>query len=381
MKFALLGADAESLLLAEAAIAAGHSIDWRGDVALGDQGDQWEALLDRQAADGVIVGRGSVDSDLRGKQVAELVKLGRPVLATFPIVDSVLAFFEIDMARGESGAVVRHFNPLVESPTAEQVGAWVRGGHPELGAVEQIACVRRMANRSRSEVVRRFARDAELLDKGAGPLDRVGAHASGTDDAAYGALGVQLAGKTSPPIRWSVVPAPTGEGLHVTLVCERGSATVAFDAADRLADITPHGTGRLSDQFGASAAARAVAGFVEAADRAERGLEVDSTWPSALHAMELADSIEISLRRGRMIEIHSQQLTEELAFKGTMAAAGCGVLLVLIPAALVGGWIAGQFGVPIAPYWPHVLLGILALFLGLQVLPKLIYGESEKHQR
>ena len=84
-------------------------------------------------------------------------------------------------------------------------------------------------------------------------------------------------------------------------------------------------------------------------------------------------SIEISLRRGRMIDVHDQQLTEQLAFKGTMSAFGCGLLLVIVPALLVLGWIAGMVGIPVAEYWPHVLLAILALFLGLQFLPKLLY--------
>ena len=93
--------------------------------------------------------------------------------------------------------------------------------------------------------------------------------------------------------------------------------------------------------------------------------------------MELTDSIEISLRRGRMIEIHDQQLTEQLAFKGTMAALSCGVLVLLVPLLLVAGWIAGLFGIPVANYWPHVLLVLLALFLGLQLLPKLLYPPAE----
>jgi hypothetical protein len=93
--------------------------------------------------------------------------------------------------------------------------------------------------------------------------------------------------------------------------------------------------------------------------------------------MELTDSIEISLRRGRMIDVHHQQLTEHLAFKGTMAAAGCGLLFLLVPLFFFMAWIAGRLGVPIGDFAPHVLLGLLAIFLGLQFLPKLIYRQGE----
>jgi hypothetical protein len=87
--------------------------------------------------------------------------------------------------------------------------------------------------------------------------------------------------------------------------------------------------------------------------------------------MELADTIEISLRRGRVIDVHSQQLTEQLSFRGTMSAVGCGLLLAAPPLMILLGWIAGKLGAPVAQYWPHALLSALALFLGFQLLPKL----------
>src|SRR5262245_57875365 len=129
MKLALLGADADSLALAAAAIAVGHEISWQGDLAgadrsrfswltAEDRGEQWEDLHDPGRADAVIVGRGSAGQDLRARQVQELVKLGRPLLSVHPLFDSVLTYFEVDLARGESHAVVEHFNPLVESPMA-----------------------------------------------------------------------------------------------------------------------------------------------------------------------------------------------------------------------------------------------------------------------
>jgi hypothetical protein len=59
-----------------------------------------------------------------------------------------------------------------------------------------------------------------------------------------------------------------------------------------------------------------------------------------------------------------------------MAAVGCGILIVLIPLMLLVGWLAGLLDVPIAEYWPHALLLLLALFLGLQTLPKLLYHKK-----
>jgi hypothetical protein len=42
------------------------------------------------------------------------------------------------------------------------------------------------------------------------------------------------------------------------------------------------------------------------------------------------------------------------------------------------GWLAGLVGLPVAQYWPHVLLALLAAFLAVQVLSKLLLRKSNK---
>ena len=96
--------------------------------------------------------------------------------------------------------------------------------------------------------------------------------------------------------------------------------------------------------------------------------------------MELADTIEISLRRGRMIDVHHQQLTEQMAFKGTMSALGCGVLMILPPLLLLIGWLAELAGLPVASYWPHALLMVFLAFLVFQFLPQLLLPTSNDTQ-
>jgi hypothetical protein len=381
MKLALIGADAESLRLAEAARRGGHQIVWHGDVsaagdtlphwlAVDDLADNWEDLLDSEIVDAVIIGRGSAPEELRARQLQEFVRLGQPMLAVFPLFSSVLTYFEVDMARTESGAVLQHFNPLAVWPLMEQWAQWVQSGHPELGGLEQINCVRAQVDRSRESVLWHFARDVDMVDRLAGRLNRIGAHAASAGEAAsYAALSVQLLGALEVPVRWSVEPPARGEGLTLTLVFQRGRITAEFDAGDRYLESGARASRDLSLE------SHAVERFV--ADVATGDGE-RSSWPHALHAMELVDSIEISLRRGRMIDVHDQQLTEHLAFKGTMAAVSCGVLVVLVPLMLFLGWIAGQLGIPVANYWPHLLLALLALFLGMQVLPKLLYEQPPK---
>ncbi len=359
MRFALLGADAESQALADAAVATGHALVWPA-AGTPDADAGWEDLFDAEIADAIIVGAGGDSVDLRVRQMQELAKQGRPLLTVHPVVPSVISFFEVDMARTESGALVRHFNPLVESPRIAEFAAWIAAGHPELGPIEQIVATRQLGDRSPETVLWHFARDAELLAQLAGRLDRIGAHAAmGDADAAYASLSVQLLGPRQVPVRWSVEPLARGTALSLSIICGSGRVTVEFDAAGALRDDSP----------GPTPAEFAINRFVAAANSGDHGA---STWPAALDAMELADSIEISLRRGRMIDVHHRELTETLAFKGVMSALGCGVLVVLVPLMLALGWIAGILGIPMSEYWPHLLLVLLAGFLALQLLPKLM---------
>ncbi|MCA9237395.1 MAG: hypothetical protein KDA44_18100, partial [Planctomycetales bacterium] len=302
MKLALLGNDLDALALARAAAAAGHAVVWVADAPNLPEFDdclapveQWEDLFDDDLADAVIVGRGSADPQLCSRRVQELVKQGRAVLTTFPLVPSVLSYFEIDMARGESGAAVRHFNPVLGSAPLELLRTALAGTLAELGTVESVTCERALADRSRENVMWHFARDVEMLDAVVGGLDRVGAHGGagrGPDDPqAYAGLSVQLSGRDERPVRWNVVPAHGDPAMRVTLLGEQGRVTVVWDVAGRAVRATLH-TGAGDKDFPLSesdAAARAIEELAAACGPAPSAAR--STWGAALHAMELADTI------------------------------------------------------------------------------------------
>ena len=377
MRFALLGADAESLALADAAAAAGHAIAWREPAAPPRRTFRGKRCFDEATADAVIVGAAG-DADLRARQVQELVKQGRPLLAVHPVVPSVISYFEIDMARTESGAVLQHFNPLVES---ELVFATSPRGFAtairELGAVEQITATRCLADRvARARAVALRPRRASCSpDSPAGstasaPTPRRATPTRRTRRSACSSRarsqcpcvgpssrrpgGRSCASRSSANAaarRWCSTPTTAAASSS----CNRPKASPASAATG---DPPP---ARALERFAAAVAANDGAA---------------STWPAALDAMELADSIEISLRRGRMIDVHHRELTEQLAFKGVMSAVGCGVLVVLVPLVLVVGWIAGLLKMPLSDYWPHVLLAFLAAFLALQLLAQAASGEA-----
>lgn len=383
MKFALFGADAESCLLAQAAADLGHEIFWYGDVgnvdtathpwlAGADQGDQWEVLCDTKFCDFVIVGRGESPAALRMEQLIQLLKNDANVLASFPLTDSVLSYYEVDMARNETNALLYHFNPLVMCTNRlDEFASWIANGHPEIGRIEQLLCERPLTDRTRENDLWHFARDVELLDHISGPLNRLGALGSPDEATTYSGLSVQLLGKTQLPVRWSVGPVDQSVYPTLTFIGERGRVRLEFDESSIFRSLD---TAVPDEMMPATSAAMCVKRFVE---QLSEGVGERTTWPRALRAMELTDTIEISLRRGRMIDVHRQQLTEELSFRGTMSAVGCGVLMVLPPLLLFAGWLAELMGLPIADYWAHGLLALLALFLLLQFAPKLLIKKHE----
>jgi hypothetical protein len=268
--------------------------------------------------------------------------------------------------------VLYHFNPLIaRDKRLHEFAGWIQNGHPQLGRIEQLICERPLADRIREQVLWHFARDVELLDRIAGPIDRLSALGSPDETATYAGLSVQLLGKTQVPLRWSVGPTDQSTNASLTFVGQQGKVRYAFDTSGEFS-----ASDSVSDPLAVSqSTAACVQTFIAALS--DPGTP-RTTWPSALRAMELADTIEISLRRGRMIDVHRQQLTEELSFRGTMSAVGCGVLLLLPPLLIFAGWVAQLVGLQFNKnWWAYGLFALLAAFLLIQFAPKLLIKKNQ----
>lgn len=379
MKLAVLGTDSDVAALLSAAVKDGHEITWLGDVRSEDEPalraltservarlTEWETLLDHATADAVLIGRGAAGDELRIEQLKRLVADAVPLLVVHPATLSVLVYYELDMVRRGTGAIVRHYNPLAGHPKLSEVAHWVREGHESIGHVLQVALTRHVGSGSREVVLDGLARDAELLAavvgdirqvSAIGPREMPGATGIGNPPVSYASLQVQMTTPVPATVRWSVVPSAGESGkIELALIGERGTITV---------------TQSTLPPFDAPKAA-----IQQLTAAVERGAPADSsTWDKATRAMEVVDAVELSLQKDRTIEVHQQQLTEQLAFRGTMAALGCGLLLlgtvVMIVASIAGGfnWLPLR---PMIRSWHIVLLGVLAFFLLLQFVPLLV---------
>ncbi len=394
MKIAILGTDEDVVQLAGAARRDGHSLVWVGDVAPGDtaaveriapnvamRSGEWELLLDRATADAVIVGRGAAEPSLRDEQLKRLVMEGVPILTSHPVVSSVLPYYEVDMIRREIGTVARHYNPAASHPVVAQLAGVVRDGHPTIGAIQQITLERRLSDPSRNAALRNLARDAELLAAVGGAIRRVTAIGPAMDAESFASLQIQFLLASAASARWSLAPSTaSGPGLKLELVGERGSLVVRTHRVTNgepgeqwQLSINDDGDDEPLDAFDAPAQAILdLSASIESPDAMDRTRQ--STWGEATRAMEVVDAVELSLQKGKTIDVFQQQLTEQLAFRGWMAAFGCGLLLVAFAALVVVAVLGGAefaMGQRIIPFWPFVLLAVLAFFLLLQAIPLL----------
>ena len=381
LRIALLGADHATPAIARA-IAASRRFELVGvcefDEAPGSEVvaspteilgrvkrlDSWEALLDSRAVDAVVVARGP-DEDRRAEQLRKLIQTSVPVMASHPVFDSMLIYYELDMIRRETGSVVIPCLGQRHHPAIESLAAMTRGGaESPIGRVEQVLVQRLIARPTKSAVVAQFARDVDLVRHIAGDMTRLGAMAGGDGESAYGSRGVQMSGPSGVAARWSVVPSPA-EGAQITLVGSAGKATVEMRPEGEPWTVELTAGGQSSSQpceswDPAAAALAELAGAI-------RGEPAEPDWVDAARSVELAETIARSLHKGRTIELYYEDYTEEGTFKGTMTSVGCGLLLLGL--AVVGiVAIAEQIGVPHMSGWPYVLVGVMGVFLALQLL-------------
>ncbi|MBL9124498.1 MAG: hypothetical protein JNG90_12760 [Planctomycetaceae bacterium] len=384
MKFALLGADPEALELARG-VAADHrhqlvwASDWgpfRRDVErfapTARFEHAWESLLVSDDIDAVIVAS-SADVDAAADRLRKLVQSGKPLLVSHPVHPSMLIGYELDMIRQETRSPILPYAPTRWHPAVRRLAA-LFGAEPTapLGQLEQVIIERRLADRSAENVRKHFARDVGLARLLGGELTRLSAMAPTSAPSGYASLGVQLSGPANVLIRYSVLPVEREAAARVTAIGGGGKAELLMPAegdwslAWGESDVQPPES--FPDWDPAAAAldqfARLLAGEV-----------AHPTWVDACRDIELADSIQRSLDKGRTVELHYEDYTEDGTFKGTMTSLGC-ALLWLAPLVLLVGIVLGQMGLPIADYVPHMLLGVLGIFLLLQLLRLAVPSKS-----
>lgn len=325
----------------------------------------WELLLETGQIDAVIVARGE-DADLRTEQLRKLVQVEQPALVAHPVVDSMLVYYELDMIRRDTHAVLVPELADRMHPAVQALAEIVRQGEASpIGKAEHLVMERCLSTPNKQLVDRQFARDVDVIRAIAGDMTRLGAMAGAPGSPNYAALGVQMHGPAGIDARWSVVAIQAACGAKITLTGARGRVTVELDAVDApwTMETQTSGAPQRQEFEGRDSADVVLAQFAAAIDKQP----IAPDWVDACRAVELTETIARSLQKSRTIELYYEDYTEEATFKGLMASLGCGLLLLTMMLLVLVG-VLEQMRVPGLGVWRYGLVAVLAVFLGLQLL-------------
>jgi len=362
MKLALLAADAAILQVAESARSQGHQV--------------FDASDGSALADAYLVGSSADERVI--DELRHLIQAGMPALVAHPFSNSMLVYYELDMIRRETECSLVPFIPGAWHPAVDRMAELVEAGESSpIGSVEQVIFERSLGDRGKALVVEHFARDVAVLRRVRGDITRLGAMGSPDAASPYGNLGVQMVGPGATVARWSVGPIEDEPSARLTAIGTSGKAVLHMpcDTTRWRLEIRSAG-GQREESFAYSAGSEAL----ERLHQAISGHPVAPDWADAARCVELAETIERSLLKGRTIELHREDFSDVGTFKGFMTSLGCGLLiaaLLLIFLALIVQKIAEKAGwVRLAAFlgfWPYLLLAIFAVFLLLQLVLKVTH--------
>ena len=383
MRIALIGLSDETLPLVRAiAVRRELSLVWAAELSghrdetarlapRATLDEPWEGLLGGTSADLVIVSRGP-DEELRAEQLRKLIAAGVALVVEHPIHSSMLVAYELEMIRKETGSLLIPYETALCSDAFHQLRRCVWSNESSIGSLEQVIVDQRRQNRSPQRVRALFARDALLLRELCGDLTRLSAMAPSASTDPYANLGIQLSGPLGALVRWSIGPRDDLAGARLTAIGTVGRATLVMPE---------QGDWRLESRSERGDVAQVFERLAVADDELDRllqsldGGQVRPDWSDAARSIELADSIDRSLKKSRTVDLYNEDFTEQGTFKGTMTSLGCGLLLLSLGVLVVG--VAGvTVGLKWAEYWPHALVLVLVAFLVLQLL-KLVFPDRQ----
>jgi len=398
MRIALLGVDEATLAVATAAARDGHDeivIDASAARAAEAKSiarsarmiADWENALDTNSVDAVVVAANQPSGDqpdLRIEQLRRLIQTGIPTLVSHPINLSMLECYELEMIREESRSIVLPYLPARWHPVATEMHSLVEQGKSSaMGGIEQVVFERFLPQRNREGVLRQFAIDADLMQFVAGDATKMHALGSGTGTSVgpYANLTVQMTCEQELVCRWCVSPVEDQPGGRLTLVGSQGKSVLWMpeDHSPWRLEIRTLPNATVKDYVDWDPASTALAKLAAARE----GEPVDPTWAEAARTVELAETIDRSLARGRTIDLHREEFTDIGTFKGTMTSIGCGLLvagLVLVVLVAMLHLLAVQAGwvqlANLLDRWPYLLLLVCGIYLLLQ--PLAFIGKSER---
>ena len=275
---------------------------------------------------------------LRDEALRKAAAAGLHAISLHPPGPNADAYYQVALSREETGAVVVPDLPLRLHPGLGEVREAIEAG--TLGLPVDLTIEVATGPGEGDLVVEVFSRVADLVRSLLGEIGTISAFGEPPGLAPTRRLTVQLRAGDDRRAEVRIVRGEGSKPTRLTLNGRSGSISAELPEVDR------------SDAEGRSALLGAFTSAV-AGRPASPGL-IDGT-----RAMELAEGVARSLRRGRTIDLHYEEVSEDGNFKTVMTSLGCMILmsvLVALPLALAGPVLGMGWLIYIAYAIPPVLI-------------------------
>lgn len=319
----------------------------------------FESALATEGVEAAIVGG---PPEFRAEALRRAAAAGWAVICLHPPGEDSEAYYQVALSRAETGAVIVPDLPLRLHPGVATIQRARQSG--ELGPSRGL----RFEVPATGDLVRHdFARAVDVIRALLGEIDALTATGDPPGQHPTESLVVHLRCPQSQRAEVRIESSSPIQSARLTLSGASGSLALEFDpafhGAARLVRRTASGDESVTvlDPWDPQTAILNV--LMDSVAKREAHPELQD----GIRAMELAEATVRSLRRGRTIDLHYEEISEDGTFKSVMTSFGCVVLigiLLLLPLALIGPAI----GVPQTIYLAYAIPPLLLGFMILQFL-------------
>jgi predicted dehydrogenase len=327
--------------------------------------------LARAGVEAVVVGGPPSE---RGEWLRRVAAIGLPTICLHPPGEDSEAYYQVALSREETGAIVIPDLPGRLHPGVKALRDAIEGAAAEVGPFRGLRIEWPVEPGGDEVDLARhiFPRVVDLVRALVGEVEAVTATGDPPGLRPHESLVVQLRAAESRRAEVRIEGGTANETqapVRITLTGTTGAWTLECDPRFAgPARLVRHGGGaaentREIDPWDPHAAILDV--LDEAAGRSGRDGHPDLL--DGTRAMELSEAVVRSLRRGRTVDLHYEEISEAGTFKGVMTSFGCVLLLivlVMLPLALIGP----PLGLPGTIYIAYLIPPVLILFILLQLL-------------
>jgi predicted dehydrogenase len=321
--------------------------------------------LARPGIDIVIVGGPIAE---RGESLRRAAAEGLAIICLHPTGSDSEAYYQVALSRAETGAIIVPAMPLRHHPGVAAIRQALASS--ELGAFRglRIEAQRQGDKADLAQVM--VPRFVDLVRALLGEIEALTATGDPPGEHPDLELIVQLrvAEARRAELRLSAGP---GEPFRLSLLGTDGSMSLDIDPEfDQPARLIRRASGQDPEvhEFEPWDSHEAIFSVLKQSCSQRESSELPhSNLLDATRAMEIAEATARSLRRGRTVDLHYEEVSEEATFKSVMTSTGCMVLLVaifILPIALGGP----ALGLDWTIYIAYLIPPALVIFVLLQAL-------------